>query len=79
MKAGIAAQAMPAFACVRNGHAGGVASAYQVAGLPSRKKPPVASPGVAAQTTDDAPCSTLRGADRPPIRVRTQPGQTALT
>ena len=47
---------------------------------PSRKKPPVGSPTrVAAQTIDAAPFSTLRLAPCPPMSVRTQPGQTALT
>lgn len=46
----------------------------------SRKKPPLgpSGPSVAAQTIPLAPRSTERGADTPPIRVRTQPGQTGV-
>ena len=47
----------------------------------SRKNSPVGPlcGSVASQTMVSAPCSTLRGALRPPIRVRTHPGSTLFT
>src|SRR6185295_4402147 len=53
---------------------------YHSIGRRSRKNPPVgpSSGSVAAHTIVSAPCSTERGADGPPISVRTQPGSTAL-
>lgn len=53
---------------------------YQGIGARSRRKAPWGPSGssVAAQTIVAAPLAGLRGANRPPIPVRTHPGQTAL-
>src|SRR5215475_7810047 len=53
---------------------------YQSTCRRSRKNPPVGplSGSVASQTVVSAPSSTDRGADRPPISVRTHPGSTTF-
>src|SRR4029453_19589086 len=53
---------------------------YHSMALRSRKTPPVgpSSGSVASHTVVSTPCSTDRGADGPPMSVRTQPGSTAL-
>src|SRR6185436_4615983 len=47
----------------------------------SLKKPPVGPPSgsVASHSVVSTPCCTDRGAEAPPMSVRTQPGSTALT
>src|SRR5438477_2406550 len=53
---------------------------HHAIGRRSLKKPPVgpSSGSVASQTVVSTPCRTDRGADGPPISVRTQPGSTEL-
>src|SRR5262245_33431574 len=62
------------------GPAGAGRTNHQAIGRVSRKKPPVGPSGgrVAAQVMPEAPVSRERGAEGPPMSVRTQPGQTAL-
>ena len=54
---------------------------YQLILCRSRKKLPVGPPfgSVASQTAVPAPSAGVLGAPAPPMRVRTQPGQTAFT
>ena len=59
----------------------GLPPSHQGIGLPSRKNPPLgpSAGSVASHTIPSAAWRALSGADGPPMRVRAQPGQAALT